>query len=249
MNVAVLFDLEDTLVKTPWSVRQHVLEFRRDTRRKLIDLGIPKTVLEGIKRATIMRNIASEYVQRHFSEERARMYRREMETFLNHYELDSAKKSRLFPETISTLQTLRELGAKMGLVTNTSRRAVDVVFEIHGLKEFFDIVVTREDVTKLKPDPEGVLLATRKLRARRFFVVGDLVLDVLAAKGANGLAIMVTRDLQKSDSKDLFKSLPEIQMEKKPAPGEGRAFQADYVIQSLREVPAIVRAEERKDRC
>ncbi|MGA3192291.1 MAG: HAD-IA family hydrolase [Candidatus Bathyarchaeia archaeon] len=249
MNVAVLFDLEDTLVKTPWSVRQHVLEFRRDTRRKLIDLGIPKTVLEGIKRATIMRNIASEYVQRHLGEERARVYRREMETFLNHYELDSARKSRLFPETISTLQTLRELGAKIGLVTNTSRRAADVVFEIHGLKEYFDVVVTREDVTRLKPDPEGVLLAARKLGATRFFLVGDLMLDVLAAKGANGVAIMVTRDLEKSDSNDLFRSLPEILNKNQRAPGEGRGFQADYVIKSLREVPAIVRAEERKDRC
>ena len=250
MNVAVLFDLEDTLVKTPWSVRQHVLEFRRETRRKLIDLGIPKTVLEGIKRATIMRNIASEYVQRHFSEERAGKYRREMEIFLNHYELDSAKKSRLFPETISTLKTLRELGAKIGLVTNTSRQAVDVVFKIHGLKEYFDVVVTRKDVTKLKPDPEGVLLAERKLGgARRFVVVGDLVLDVLAAKRANSVAIMVTRDLEKSDSKDLLRSLPEIPRKSKRAHGEGEAFQADYNIKSLHEVPSIVRAEERKDRC
>lgn len=249
MNVAVLFDLEDTLVKTPWSVRQHVLEFRRDTRRKLIDLGIPKTVLEGIKRATIMRNIASEYVQWHFSEKRARIYRREMEMFLNHYELDSAKNSKLFPETISTLQTLRELGAKMGLVTNTSRRAVDVVFKIHGLKEYFDVVVTREDVVKLKPDPEGVLVATRKLGAKRFVVVGDLSLDVLAAKGANGVAIMVTRDLEKSDSQDLFRSLPEILRENKRARGERGAFRADYNIRSLREVPLIVRAEERKDQC
>ena len=249
MNVAVLFDLEDTLVKTPWSARQHVSEFRRETKRKLIDLGIPKTVLEGIKRATIMRNIASEYVQGHFSEERARTYQREMEMFLNHYELDSAKKSKLFPETISTLQALRELGAKMGLVTNTSRRAVNVVFKIHDLKEYFDVVVTREDVTKLKPDPEGILLAKRKLGAKRFLVVGDLVLDVLAAKGANGVAIMVTRDLEKSDFQDLLRSVPEILRENRRVCGEGAAFQADYNVRSLGEVPSIVRAEERKDRC
>ena len=250
MNVAVLFDLEDTLVKTPWSGRQHVLEFRRDTRRKLIDLGIPKTVLEGVKRATLMRNIASEYVQRHFSEEKARIYRREMEIFLNHYELDSAKKSRLFPETISTLQTLRELGAKIGLVTNTSRRAVDVVFKMHGLKEYFDVVVTREDVSKLKPHPEGVLLATRKLGAKRILVVGDLVLDVLAAKGADGVAIIVARDLEKSGSQDLFKSLPgEVLEESRRALEEGGGLRADYVIQSLREVPVIVQAEERKNQC
>jgi len=249
MNVAVLFDLEETLVKTPWSVHQHVLEFRRDTKRKLIDLGIPKTILEGIKRATIMRNVASEYVQGHFTEERARMYWREMEMFLNHYELDSAKKSRLFPETITTLQTLREYGAKMGLVTNTSRRAVDVVFEIHGLKRYFDVVVTREDVAKLKPDPEGILLAKGKLRAQRFLVVGDLVVDVLAAKSADGVAIMVTRDLEKSNSQDFFRSLLEILRAKKRARGERGAFHADYEVRSLREVPSIVRKEERKERC
>ena len=250
MNVAVLFDLEDTLVKTPWSVSQHVSEFRRETRRKLIDLGIPKTVLEGIKRATIMRNTASEYVQRHFSEESAKIYWREMERFLNHYELDSAKKSRLFPETISTLQTLREIGAKMGLVTNTSRRAVDVVFEIHGLKEYFDVVVAREDVRKLKPDPEGVRLATIKLGAKRFLLVGDLVLDVLAAKAANGVAIMVTRDLEKSDSKDLFKNLPsEVLDESMRGLEDERGLRADYIIKSLREVPVIVQIEERKNQC
>jgi FMN phosphatase YigB (HAD superfamily) len=88
MNVAVLFDLEDTLVKTPWSNHQHVLDFRRNTRDKLTHLGIPKTVLEGIERATIMRNVAPEYVERRFGEAKARIYRREMERFLNRYELD-----------------------------------------------------------------------------------------------------------------------------------------------------------------
>jgi HAD superfamily hydrolase (TIGR01549 family) len=196
-----------------------------------------------------MRNVAYEYVEGHFNEAKARTYRREMERFLNRYELDSAKKSTLFPETISALDTLRQLGAKMGLVTNTSRKAVDLVFQVHALKEYFDVVVTREDVRKLKPHPEGILLAVRKLGVRRFFVVGDLVLDVLAAKRANGVAVMVTRGLEKSSSKDIFRSLPaETLRENKRAPGEAEDFQADYVIHSLLEVPAIVQAEEQKNR-
>ena len=250
MNFAVLFDLEDTLVKTPWSDHQHVLEFRRNTRRKLTDLGIPKNALEGIERATIMRNTASEYVERRFSKVRAGTYRREMDMFLNRYELDSAKKSRLFPETISTLRTLRQLGAKMGLVTNTSRKAVDVVFQAHALKGYFDVVVTREDMRKLKPDPEGILLAVRKLGVRRFLFVGDLMLDLLAAKGANGVAVMVTRDLEKSSSQDIFRSLPAESLRQSEGDiRETGTFQADYIIQSLSEVPAIVQAEEKKNRC
>jgi len=149
MTVAVLFDLEDTLVQTPWADHQHVLEFRRETRQKLIGLGIPPNVLEGIERATLMRNKASEYVQQNFAKADAQGFRQGMEEFLSRYELDSARKSKLFPETIQTLEKLRELGTKVGLVTNTSAKAVNTVFQNHRLKDHFDIVVTRENVRKL----------------------------------------------------------------------------------------------------
>ena len=45
--IAVLFDLEGTLVQTPWEDPEHVLEFRRRTRRKRIELGVPFSVLKG----------------------------------------------------------------------------------------------------------------------------------------------------------------------------------------------------------
>jgi hypothetical protein len=75
MTAAVLFDLEDTPVQTPWADHQHVLEFRRETRQKLIELGIPPNVLEGIERATIMRNKASEYVEKNFAKADAQGFR------------------------------------------------------------------------------------------------------------------------------------------------------------------------------
>jgi HAD superfamily hydrolase (TIGR01549 family) len=238
--VAVLFDLEDTLVQTPWSNHQHVAEFRRNTREKLIDLGIPFIVLEGIERATIMRNRASEYVERNFSKAKAERFKLEMEDFLALYEIDSAKKSRLFAETIPTLETLRRLGARTGLVTNTSQKAVDIVFRIHNLKSFFDVVVTRESVRRLKPDPEGILLAVKKLGIRRFFMVGDLVLDVLAAKSAKGGAILVRRDSEGSDFQDILKSLPAEILEKThETTGTRGNLLADYVVRSLAEVPSL----------
>jgi len=217
MAVAVLFDLEDTLVQTPWADHQHVIEFRRKTKEKLIELGIPPSVLEGIERATIMRNKASEYIEKNLTKANAKKIHQEMERFLSLYELDSAKKSKLFPETIPTLEKLRKVGIKMGIVTNTSMKAVDTVFRLHGLKSFFDVVVTREKVKKLKPDPEGVLLAIEELGAKSFFMVGDLAHDALAAENANGTSIIVNRSLE-----------------------EKLDFHADYFVQSLSEVPTIV---------
>ena len=92
--IAVLFDLEGTLIQTPWEEPDHILEFRRRTRRKLIELGIPSSVLEGIERSTIMRNKASEYVEKHFSEAEAKRFKKEIEKFLRHYELDAARRTR-----------------------------------------------------------------------------------------------------------------------------------------------------------
>ncbi len=222
MTVAVLFDLEDTLVQTSWEDFQNVLKFRRETREKLLELGIPPDMLEGIERATIMRNIASEYVEENFSEAKAEKFHREMEKFLLRYELEAAKKSKLFPETISTLEKLRKLGIKMGIVTNTSAKAANTVFKLHNLKGYFNVVITREKVKKLKPDPEGILLAVKELGVKNFFMVGDLVHDVLAAKSANGISIIVKRSLEeKFDS------------------------QADYVVRSLSEVPTIIQSKMR----
>jgi HAD superfamily hydrolase (TIGR01549 family) len=223
MAVAVLFDLEDTIVQTPWANRQHVLEFRRKTKEKLIEIGIPPSLLEGIERATIMRNKSIEYVEKNLTKTEAQKFHLEMEKFLSEYELDSAEKSKLFPETIQTLETLRKLGARTGLVTNTSIKAVKIVFQTHRLKDYFDVVVTRENVKKLKPDPEGILLAVKKLGAKSFFMVGDLVHDVIAARSANGSSILVKRNSE-----------------------EKMNFEADYVVQSLNEIITIIQGEKRK---
>lgn len=246
-RVAVLFDLEDTLVQTPWSDHRHVLEFRRRTREKLLALGIPAEVLGGLERSTLLRNRASEYVERYFAQEAADSFRREMERFLCRYELDSAKRSRLFPETVLTLDILKRSGVKMGLVTNTSQKAVDVAFRAHCLNSYFDVVVTRESVARLKPDPEGVLLAVKTLGASRFLMVGDLIFDIVAAKRANGLAIMVMREPEKSDLRSLSESLPAESLKNGQRAVEQKGdLQPDFIVKSLTEVPGILRDEEAK---
>jgi HAD superfamily hydrolase (TIGR01549 family) len=223
MAVAVLFDLEDTIVQASWTNDQNVLDFRHKTKEKLVELGIPPSILEGIERTTMMRNKSIEYVEKNLTKTEAERFYLEMEKFLRKYELDSAKKSKLFPETIQTLETLRKLGARIGLVTNTSIKAVNIVFHTHRLKDYFDVVVTRENVKKLKPDPEGILLAVKKLKVKNFFMVGDLDYDVIAAKSANASSIFVKRN-----------SVEKTNLE------------ADYIVQSLNEIITIIQSKQRE---
>jgi phosphoglycolate phosphatase len=215
--VIVLFDLEGTLVQTEWEQPDHVVLFRRETKKKLLELGIPPFVLEEDERSTVMRNKALDYVKKNFDKSKIRRYQREVEKFLEDYEMSAVKSSRLFSDTVSTLCQLKAWGCRLGLVTNTSRKAVGHYFARYGLGNYFDVVVTRNDITKLKPDPEGVLLALKRFRGKSFFLVGDLEHDAIAAEKAGGLSIIVN-----SDSSKVLQ------------------FKADFMVKSLSEVPAIV---------
>ncbi len=59
---AVLFDLEGTLVESAYQrSRELVSRLRRDTKERLIGLGVPITVLEGLVRSHALRNMAYDW--------------------------------------------------------------------------------------------------------------------------------------------------------------------------------------------
>jgi HAD superfamily hydrolase (TIGR01509 family) len=105
----------------------------------------------------------------------------------------------------------------MGIVTNTCREAANRMLNMHGIGEFFDVTITREEVKMLKPEPEGIRLALKRLKAQRFVFVGDLIHDVRAAEKAGGTSIIVNRE-----------------------PSKRLDFQADYVVESLTKIPELV---------
>ena len=215
--VVVLFDLEGTLVQSIENNQEAVLEFRIETRKKLLELGIPTDVLKNEITSTLMRNRAIEHVKKHYDETKAKWFHLQMDMFLKTFELSWAKKSIVFPETLSALRKLKEQGYKMGIITNTSREAANYILTKHEIVNFFEVVNTREDVKKLKPDPEGILLALKKLDAQDFYFVGDLVHDSKAAEKAKGTSIIVNRN-----------------------PKRKLDFHADYVIRSLIEIPSLI---------
>lgn len=216
--VAVLFDLEGTLVDVSFFKDAGVVqEFRQSTREKLIKLGIPPQALGEIKTYSLMRNKAIEYAEANFSREKASRFYQRLDEFLEKYEMSSAKSSELFSDTIPTLSRVKALGYKLGLITNTSKKATEYMFSQHGLKKFFDVVVTREDVRRFKPEPEGIQLALRKLGEKGFILVGDLRYDASAAEKAGGISIILNRNRSKKLD-----------------------FHADYRVNSLEEILSIM---------
>ncbi len=92
---------------------------------------------------------------------------------------------RVFPCVYDTLDALHGK-YPLALVTSASRKFVQWVFGATNpsLGMYFDVVVSAEDVSRGKPDPEPFVLAASKLGANRAVVVGDSDYDRLAAEAA-----------------------------------------------------------------
>lgn len=98
-------------------------------------------------------------------------------------EVRAAKEGNLFPGVIPMLEQLGRKGVKVGIVTRNCSKAVKTVFP--QIERFCDVFVPRDDVSRVKPHPDHLALALKKLRVNNpltCFMVGDHILDIEAGK-------------------------------------------------------------------
>lgn len=94
----------------------------------------------------------------------------------------------LFKNTIKTLNSLRKLGKKVGLVTATTNASLSHDFKTLGIpEELFDFIQTEDDTLFHKPDPrvfEPILewLAKQHIKPQEVLHVGDHLNDMLATQ-------------------------------------------------------------------
>ena len=98
-----------------------------------------------------------------------------------------------WPYTIAVLKLARETGCFTALTTLSKRKDVNHVIDSLGIRPLLDLVLTAEDVTNGKPDPEIYLLAAQRLNVTpaECLVLEDSVNGINAgiAAGMNVVAI------------------------------------------------------------
>jgi HAD superfamily hydrolase (TIGR01549 family) len=82
---------------------------------------------------------------------------------------------------------------RLGVVTTRGQSEAESFLEQHGLRDLFEIVVTRESTWRLKPHPAPIQHAARLLGvpAERCAMVGDTTVDVKSARRAGAWAVAV----------------------------------------------------------
>jgi HAD superfamily hydrolase (TIGR01549 family) len=88
---------------------------------------------------------------------------------------------------------LESLKTKKAIVSSKPR--ADVERQLRGFTRFFDVIITKEQTQKHKPDPEPIFLACKELDVspEESVYVGDAINDWKAAKGAGIEFIGFTR--------------------------------------------------------
>ena len=104
----------------------------------------------------------------------------------------------------------RNSGIKVGLVSSAATWMVERVLSKLDLHDLFDLIITQEDVTRHKPDPEAYLLALSRLRtcARDTLVFEDSSAGLKAATAAGCRCIAVRHSFNgKHDFSGAFREI------------------------------------------
>lgn len=115
------------------------------------------------------------------------------------------------------LSKIHERGIKIAAVTSRSNENSIKTLELAEIKDYFEIIISFEDVKKHKPDPEGIFMALEHMgvRPQDAMMVGDTFVDVEAGKNAGTLTVGITHGIRGDEVKTsypdyLITSLPEL---------------------------------------
>jgi len=199
----LLFDMDGTLIEMEDPSR-HSPRVRHNPsygsiKQRMKDIaaahGVPHDQVVKLERMAHIWNAARAHADRSgFTEEvTAALMTAINGPFMEEEKADHAL-SVLVPGTEEALNSLKETGYDMSLVTTASRGAVESImgsWDYGRLGRFFAHTVTRDDCVYVKPDPEPIHRALRLHGRDDFLYVGDTDHDALAAKAAGGAFILV----------------------------------------------------------
>ncbi len=204
---AVIFDLDGTLIEFKFRVReakQKVIEFLEG--EEIAGLSVSDSTMAMLDKAREIRPEA-------FASLRERVF-----SIFEEYEEEGFKKSKTRDGAMEALNALKKAGIKMALVTNAGKVPMERALTRLKLTRYFSVIITRDDVSRIKPDGEGIKRALFYLQVEKneAVFVGDSVIDMRAARDAEVKYIAIKggasqeQDLKREKPLMLIEELKEL---------------------------------------
>jgi HAD superfamily hydrolase (TIGR01549 family) len=133
--------------------------------------------------------------------------------------LEGIKKSQLVKNCKKNLEKLRKKRKRLASFTRSGLKEASLALQLHNIEKYFEMVVTRDDTARVKPNPDPILLISKKMNINpdNILVVGDHPYDILAGKRAGTKTIGVLsgiapkEDLLKAGADFILESIAEIE--------------------------------------
>lgn len=178
---AVIFDFDGTLANTLpicYYAFQHV--FKEYDKRELSSDEI-KSMFGPSETGIIKENLI------HPNKEKA------IELYYTKYMEQHTELVGFNQEIDNLLRFIKAKGMKLGIVTGKAKRSLDISIQALKMEEWFDVIITGDDVINPKPHPEGVIKALSILGVEtdEAMFIGDSEADIQAGKQADVYTIGV----------------------------------------------------------
>ncbi len=108
----------------------------------------------------------------------------------------------IFEGIDNIISKLKENGKNLAIFTNNKSSYAEEVLDKFNLRKYFDLIVGFNDVSEVKPSPEGINLILKKwnYKPSEVIFIGDMTTDVLAGKAAKVNTIAIASGLAKKES-------------------------------------------------
>ncbi len=211
MITSVIFDMDGVIIDSePITSKTYDILLRSMGKTpKLQHHGLIHT--PGVRGDDVWKEIMEEYNLEGNIEELRKMRR---DTFLQ-----------LLEDTVEPMKGVRECigmlsshAVKLAIASGSDRNIITHILAKFGLTKFFPVIVSGNDVTKGKPDPECFIKAATQMgvSAKECVVIEDGQPGVIAAKKAGMKVIAVSHQFSKhhdfSQADLVVKSLEEVTM-------------------------------------
>ncbi|MCM8710888.1 pyrophosphatase PpaX [Clostridium sp. SYSU_GA19001] len=180
MIKAVLFDLDGTLIDT----NELIIQSFNYTLKKHLNLEVDRNELVMHFGEPLLNTL--EY----FDKDNAHVL---MQTYRGYNEAIHDEVAKEIVGAKETLNELKALGVKVGIVTSKRRTLAERGLNLFNLLHKMDVIITPEDTTKHKPDGEPVIKACENLGIlpEEALMVGDSHNDILSGKNAGAKTCLV----------------------------------------------------------
>ena len=220
---AVIFDLDGTLANFNLDFKA----LRAEVRSYLMRTGVPASVLNVNESIFDMLAKAEIFFKNGDKSTKSPQMFEEVRTqtlaIAEKYEMEAAFTTGLQPGAMETLKQLKGMALKLGLCTTSSEKAARYILQRFRIEDFFEILLSRNNVKYVKPHTEQFEMALEALKARAqaTVIVGDSVVDMQSAKELKSIAVGIPTGMSTME--------------------QLRNHSANYIITSLTDLPVLIK--------